>query len=167
MISLRLTRIGKKKRPLYRLIAVPKHNDPWGKNLEILGNVDPRTKVNTLKVERIKYWLSVGAQPSNTVHNLLVSEGVIEGKKVGVTSLTKKRRGKMEAKVKTDAETKIKAEEAIKAKAEKEKADAEAAKLAEAEATKKATEAEAEAPAEATPETSTEPAPEAPTEPQA
>ena len=105
MISLRLTRVGKKKSPLYRLIAVPKEKDPWGKNLEILGTLNPRTKERTLKIDRIKHWLSVGAMPSGTVHNLLVSEGLLEGKKVSVTHLSKKRRGKMEAKTKTEVKT--------------------------------------------------------------
>ncbi|HBL39586.1 TPA: 30S ribosomal protein S16 [Candidatus Uhrbacteria bacterium] len=105
MISLRFTRVGKKKSPLYRLIAVPKHRDPWGKNLEILGTFNPRTKEHALKAERIKHWLSVGAQPSNTVHNLLVSEGLLEGKKVSVTHISHKRRDKIAEKTKTETKT--------------------------------------------------------------
>lgn len=110
MISLRLTRVGKKKQPLYRLIAVPKEKDPWGKNLEILGVLNPRTKERTLKADRIKHWLSVGAQPSKTVHNILVSDGLLEGKKTPVTHISLKRRGKIEAKTKAEAEAKAKKE---------------------------------------------------------
>jgi len=48
--------------------------------VEVLGFLNPLTKEKQLKTERIKYWLSVGAQPSDTIHNLLVSEKIIEGK---------------------------------------------------------------------------------------
>lgn len=159
MISLRLTRVGKKKYPLYRLIAVPKHNDPWGKSLEILGNIDPRTKVRTLNTERIAYWLSVGAQPSDTVHNILVDEGLLKDKKVGVTRLTKKHRGKIEDAIKAEADKKAAAAEAAKAKAEAEKAEAEAA----AKAAEEAASAPAETP-EAAPETTPATPEEVPTE---
>lgn len=169
MISLRLTRVGKKKRPLYRLIAIPKHKDPWSKCLEYLGIIDPRTKERTLKTDRIKYWLSVGAQPSDTVHNLLVDEKVIEGKKTSVTSLSKKRTAKITEAEKAAVEKKA-ADEAKKVKAAEE---AEAAKVAEAEAAKVAAEeaeaakvAEAEAtPLEEAPAETEAPAEEVPTEP--
>lgn len=165
MISLRLTRVGKKKRPLYRLIAIPKHKDPWSKCLEYLGIVDPRTKENTLNADRIKHWLSVGAQPSDTVHNLLIDEKIIDGEKANVTSITKKRRGKMEANVKIEADKKIATEEAAKAKIEKEKAEAEAAKVAQAEAEAAAKMAEAEIPTAPIEEVPTEASPaEAPVE---
>ena len=49
--------------------------------METVGSWNPLTKEKVLKTERIKYWLSVGAQPSPTVFNLLVSEKIIEGKK--------------------------------------------------------------------------------------
>ena len=46
---------------------------------------NPGNKDNTLNVERIKYWISVGAQPSQTVHNLLVKNNIIEGNKIAIT----------------------------------------------------------------------------------
>lgn len=164
MVSLRLTRVGKKKRPVYRLIAVPKHNDPWGKSLEILGNIDPRTKVRTLNSERIAYWLSVGAQPSSTVHNILVDEGLIKDKKVAVTRLTTKRRGKIEDAVKAEAEKKAAEAEAAKAKAEAEKAEAEAAAKAAEEAAATPEPEVTPEPAEAPADAPTESAEEAPAE---
>lgn len=84
MLSIRLSRVGKTKKPSYRLIVTEKTRDPWGKHLEILGNVDPlmTPKKVTLEVDRIKYWLSKGAQPSATVHNLFVDEKIIDAKKV-------------------------------------------------------------------------------------
>jgi small subunit ribosomal protein S16 len=82
MLSIRLTRIGKKKQPSYRVIVVDKKKDPWGKYLENLGFYNPRTNPKTidLKVERIKYWISKGAQASATVNNMLVDAGILTTK---------------------------------------------------------------------------------------
>ena len=84
MLAIRLQRIGKKNRPSYRVVVSEKKRDLYGKHNEILGNYDPLSKPKTinLKTDRIKYWISVGAKPSATVHNLLVSNKVIEGKKM-------------------------------------------------------------------------------------
>lgn len=95
MLSLRLSKVGKKNRPEFRLIVVDKHKDPWGKAVEILGSRNPRTKVNTFNLDRIKFWLSKGAQPSATVHNILVDLKLIEGKKESVTNISKKRTTKI------------------------------------------------------------------------
>ena len=73
MLTIRLTRVGKKKQPLYRFIVSEKARDPWGKALEILGQYEPLTnpaKVNVDK-ERIAYWISKGAQPSDSVRTLI------------------------------------------------------------------------------------------------
>jgi small subunit ribosomal protein S16 len=82
MLSIRLTRIGKKKQPSYRVIVVDKKKDPWGKYLENLGFYNPRTNPKTidLKVERIKYWISKGAQASATVNNMLVDAKILTTK---------------------------------------------------------------------------------------
>lgn len=69
--------------------------DPWGTFLENLGNYNPENKESTLNEERIKFWISQGAQPSKTLHNLLISKGIIEGKKVGVSKISKKRAEKL------------------------------------------------------------------------
>lgn len=84
MLSIRLSRFGKKKMPTYRLIVTEKTRDPWGKYLEILGTLDPLAKPKKVEfdIERIKYWMSKGAQPTPTVRNLLVDLKVIEGDKV-------------------------------------------------------------------------------------
>lgn len=72
-----------------------KHKDPWGNYLELLGNYNPRTKKAQLKVERIKHWLAVGAQASNSIHNFLINQGIITGKKKKVVKITKARKEKM------------------------------------------------------------------------
>ncbi len=92
MIVLRLTRVGKKKQPSYRLVVQEKHKDPWGKAFEILGQYNPRTTPKTInfKADRIKEWLAKGAQPSATVHNLLVDAKIIDKEKVNATMGDKK-----------------------------------------------------------------------------
>ena len=92
MLMIRLSRFGKKKQPTYRLIVSEKQKDPWGDNLEVLGNYNPRTEPKTvaLKKDRIEYWISKGAQCSATVHNLLVNEGVVKGPKRRVVQPRKK-----------------------------------------------------------------------------
>ncbi|MDO8582065.1 MAG: 30S ribosomal protein S16 [bacterium] len=84
MLTIRLSRTGKTKQATYRFVISEKTKDPWGDSLEILGNFNPRTNPATvnLKKERIAYWISKGAQTSDTVHNLLVDHGVIKGEKV-------------------------------------------------------------------------------------
>ena len=121
MLSIRLTRVGKKKQPIYRVVVLDKRKDPWGKSLEILGNYNPRTKPSTinLKIERIKYWIGVGAQPSVTVHNILIDQKIIKGQKVRATTISKKRAVK-KAEVKKE-EKPTKKEEASDDKQEEKK----------------------------------------------
>lgn len=91
MVRLRFIRTGRKNQPYFRLIATDKKNPPkGGRFLEILGSIDPRKKQVFLRAERIKYWLSVGAQPSDTVYNLLVKKGIIEGPKKPLHNKPKK-----------------------------------------------------------------------------
>lgn len=88
MLVIRLSRVGKKKQPSYRLVVQEKKKDPWGKSFEIVGTYNPRTNPKTiiLKEDRIKEWLSKGAQPSPTVHNILVDQKVITGEKMKTTT---------------------------------------------------------------------------------
>lgn len=90
MLTIRLSRIGKKKSPIYRLIISEKARDPYGKSLEILGSYNPFTKALVVKNERINYWLSKGSGMSNTVNNLLVGKGIIKGEKVKSAKAGKK-----------------------------------------------------------------------------
>ena len=93
MIVIRLSRMGKNKQPTYRLIVSDKTKDTAGNSLEILGNYNSRTnpKIINLKADRIKYWLSKGAKASATVHNLLVDQKIVEGPKVKVSTIKKKK----------------------------------------------------------------------------
>ncbi|MBT5338563.1 30S ribosomal protein S16 [Candidatus Falkowbacteria bacterium] len=103
MLSIRFSRTGKKNYPSFRIIVLDKRKDPWGDFLENLGNYDPRTKKLNIKADRVKYWIEKGAQPSSTVHNLLVSQDIIQEKKVRVSRLSKKRTAKLADKQKEKA----------------------------------------------------------------
>lgn len=96
MVMIRFSRIGKKKQVFFRLIVSDKAKDTQGHYLELVGNYNPHTKQAVLKADRIKYWIGVGAQLSNSVNNLLVKEGIIEAKKMKSVNITKKRHEKIE-----------------------------------------------------------------------
>jgi small subunit ribosomal protein S16 len=86
MLTIRLQRVGKKNEPTFRVVLTESSNGPKsGRFLEILGSYDAREK-NVTKVDgdRIKEWISKGAQVSDTVHNLLINQGVIDGEKKNV-----------------------------------------------------------------------------------
>ncbi|MBU2540074.1 30S ribosomal protein S16 [Patescibacteria group bacterium] len=94
MLVIRFTRIGKKNQPSYRIVVVDKRKSSCaGDCVEILGTYNPFTKKKTLKNARIKYWISKGAQPSVSIHNLLIREKVIEGKKIATHVKSKKKEG--------------------------------------------------------------------------
>jgi small subunit ribosomal protein S16 len=79
MVVLRLKRLGRAHRPFYRLNAMDKRSPRDGRVIEELGWYDPianEEKQLSINVERVAYWLSVGAQPSETVANLLKKVGV-------------------------------------------------------------------------------------------
>ena len=83
MLVIRFLRTGKKNQPSFKLVVVEKtRSSTSGRFVQELGFYNPLTKEKVLKRDRIKYWLSIGAQPSDTVHNLLVSEKIIEREKI-------------------------------------------------------------------------------------
>ena len=71
--AIRLTRIGGKNDPCYRVVIAPKRGPRDGKSIEQVGSYDPRKKENncTLKLDRVDYWLKCGAKPTETVANLI------------------------------------------------------------------------------------------------
>ena len=73
MVRLRLTRLGRKKRPFYRIVATDSRVHRDGLSIEVLGHYDPMTNPSTLKIdlERVDYWLGVGASASDTVGHLI------------------------------------------------------------------------------------------------
>jgi small subunit ribosomal protein S16 len=98
MLKIRLQRVGKKNDPSFRLVLIEhKYAARSGKAKEILGSHDFRKDGTIIKKDRIEYWLGQGVQVSDTAHNLLVTQGVLKGKKKNV--LPKKTAPKKEAPV--------------------------------------------------------------------
>lgn len=118
MLMMRLQRVGRRNDPSYRIVVTDKRTGPKSdKHVDRLGSYNPKLDHIQLDAEKAKEWIAKGVQPSETVHNLLVSQKVIEGKKINV--LPKKSPI-------VDEEALKKAEEEAAAKAEAEKAAAEA-----------------------------------------
>ncbi len=85
MLTIRLQRVGRKNDPSFRVILVEsKRAAKTGNYREMLGSYDPRQDRIDLKADRIKYWISMGATLSDTIHNMLISQKIIEGKKINV-----------------------------------------------------------------------------------
>jgi len=115
MLMIRLKRVGRKHDPSFRVIVIDKRKAAQAGNyIEMLGSYNPQQKNLQLKEDRIKYWLSVGAKTSGTVHNFLVSKKIIEGPKVRVLPRQKKK----EETEKTPPETENKVGEKTEAKIE-------------------------------------------------
>jgi len=88
MLVIRLFRVGKKNQPFFKVVVTNKRNPPrGGRFIEEVGFYNPLTKEKSLKEERVQYWLSKGAKPSATVHNLLVEKKIIQDKKIPVSSV--------------------------------------------------------------------------------
>jgi small subunit ribosomal protein S16 len=94
MLTIRLSRVGKKNMPLYRLIISEKTKDLVGDSLEILGSYNPHSKELVVKEERIKYWISKGASMSATVNNILAGKKILAIEKVKVDVVRAKRKEK-------------------------------------------------------------------------
>lgn len=85
MLKIRLQRTGRKNNASFRVVVGEHTNAAQsGKFVEVLGSYEPKSGKYELKEDRIKYWISKGAQPSGTVHNTLVDKKIIEGKKINV-----------------------------------------------------------------------------------
>ncbi|MEK7087749.1 MAG: 30S ribosomal protein S16 [Patescibacteria group bacterium] len=85
MLKIRLQRVARKHIPIFRVVLTDSRNSTKsGKFHEVLGTYNLMTDEKRVDAERVKYWISKGAQPSGTVHNYLVGERIIPGKKINV-----------------------------------------------------------------------------------
>ncbi len=105
MLKIRLQRIGRKNDPSFRVVLTDSKNSAKsGKFLELLGTYNPKVADKKLRTsfvnDRIKYWVSEGAKLSDTMHNFLVHDNVIEGKKVNVLPKKKPTQKRKELKAK-------------------------------------------------------------------
>jgi small subunit ribosomal protein S16 len=155
-VRVRLTRVGSKKNPIWRVVVADGRSPRDGRSIETIGHYNPQTQPSRIVIdrERLQHWLDRGAQPSNTVKKLMRAENTgFEIPKSAAPAPAPKRAAPVEAEVATDAEAPA-APDAAPAEAE---ASAEAeAPAAEPEAS---TDAEAPAEPEASPEAAAEEAP--------
>jgi small subunit ribosomal protein S16 len=77
-VSMRLTRVGGKKDPQWRVVVADSRSPRDGRFIEVLGRYNPQTEPSTivLKEERVRHWLERGAQPSEPVRKLLKTQGI-------------------------------------------------------------------------------------------
>lgn len=85
MLTIRLQRTGRTNQAQFRVVLTDSKNGPKsGRFKEVLGSYEPKSGAVNLNGERISYWISVGAQPSGTVHNFLVDQKIISGEKKNI-----------------------------------------------------------------------------------
>lgn len=85
MLMIRFQRIGRTNDPAFRVAVLEKERAAkTGNIVEQLGSYNPRSKALTLDAESAKAWLAKGAQPTDSIRNLFIAKGVMEGKKVNV-----------------------------------------------------------------------------------
>ena len=125
MLMMRLQLVGRKNDPSYRIVVTDKRTGPKSnKHIDLLGSYNPKLGHIQIDGDKAKKWLAQGVQPSVTLHNILISQKVIEGKKIN--ALSKKSPIVDEEAIKKAAEEEAakvkKAEEEAKAKAEAEEA---------------------------------------------
>lgn len=120
MLKIRLQRFGRKHEPVFRVVLTDsKNSTKSGKFLETLGNYDARRgEQSVVNADRINYWVSKGAQLSDTVHNLLITKKVIEGKKINTLPKKSPIVKEGEATAKVEKETSLPVEETTPVEAE-------------------------------------------------
>ena len=90
MLTIRLQRTGKNNQADFRIVLAEKAAPVQKKHLEVLGNYNPRKKDFKVNEERVKYWVSQRVELSPTVHNLLVTKGLLDQAKVRAFNVPKK-----------------------------------------------------------------------------
>lgn len=158
MLKIRLQRTGRKNDPSFRIVVVEGTEGPrTGNHIDLVGFYNAATKEKRADGDKAKQWIAKGAQPSDTVFNLLISEGVLEGKKRNalpkktpiVKEVSKDATPKTPESVETPAETVSPTESVAEVASTDESPKVEEAPTAEAPETAPASEAEATAPEEA------------------
>jgi len=88
-VKLRLRRMGKKKQPIYKVVAADSRSPRDGKFIEAIGLYNPKTEpaIVEIKEDRALYWLKVGAQPTDTVKNLFTHQGIMLKKELAKKGL--------------------------------------------------------------------------------
>lgn len=99
MVKIRLRRAGRKKLPVYQIVAADARSPRDGKFLEVIGHYQPTAKPHAITIdkERTAYWLGVGAQPTTTVRSLIRATGLLH-------ELNMKRRGRSDEEIAAEME---------------------------------------------------------------
>ena len=85
MLMMRLQRVGRKNDPAYRIVVTDKRTGVKSdKHVDRIGSYNPKMSTIILDKDKAKEWLAKGVQPSGTMHNILVSQGVLDAKKINV-----------------------------------------------------------------------------------
>jgi small subunit ribosomal protein S16 len=85
MLMIRFQRVGRRNDPAFRIVVLEKERAAKAGNIvELLGTYNPRSKALTLNEQHVREWMAKGAQPTDSIRNLLINKKVIEGKKVNV-----------------------------------------------------------------------------------
>ena len=97
-VKMRLTRMGDKKSPFYRIVVADSRKARDGEYVDLVGTYNPLKNPEEIKIdaEKAKKWIANGAQPTDTVKDLLVKANVVEAKKKVVKKATKKAEEKAE-----------------------------------------------------------------------
>ncbi|MCD6114845.1 30S ribosomal protein S16 [bacterium] len=121
MLTIRFLRQGKKHQPFFKIVVVEKHRSPKsGKFVEEIGFYNPITKERRINKERVLYWIKTGADVSDSVYNLLITEKIISGPK-RVAHSTKKKKEESQAEKEEVTKEESKEEEKPSEKSEESK----------------------------------------------
>ena len=118
-VRIRLKRTGTRNASCFRVVVMDKRSQRDGKSIEEIGFYNPNSKIETVNLERFDYWVGTGAEPSETVNDIVyrVKNGIALADKVRKPSVSKKAKTKLEAAAKAKAEAEAKAAEEAAAKA--------------------------------------------------
>lgn len=108
MLKIRLQRVGRKNDPSFRVVCIDSRKGPKsGNNIEILGSYNPKQNYINIKEDRVKYWISTGAQISDVINNILVKKGIIKAEKKHVSRGKKNTRTPEKEEVKEESPAQI------------------------------------------------------------
>lgn len=138
---IKMAKVGKKNKKVFKIVITEKTKDPYGRALEILGSYDPYTKKLEVKADRVKHWISQGAQMTASINNLFVDNKIVDGKKVVNSKPGTPNKRKTE-KVEKDSRKSLDSEAVSSERDEKAKEPAEAQTEAKAETPAPTTETE-------------------------
>ncbi|HNV12801.1 MAG TPA: 30S ribosomal protein S16 [bacterium] len=82
MLTIKMAKVGKTNKKVFRIVVSEKARDPYGRALEILGSYNPYSKKLDVKADRVKHWISKGSQMTPSINNLFIDNKVIDGGKI-------------------------------------------------------------------------------------